>query len=68
MLVKQLNYCNQQVDFVTDHIKRVTESGVELVNGTTVDLDVLVCATGTYQAKFITIHVINDEEHICMNK
>ena len=36
---------------MTSDIKRVTETGVELVDGTHQDLDVLVCATG-YDTSF----------------
>lgn len=34
------------VEVVTTHIRKVLPSGVELEDGSTVDLDVLVCATG----------------------
>jgi len=34
------------VDFINTRIRRCTPNGVELVDGTTVELDVLVCATG----------------------
>lgn len=35
-----------QVDFVPTHIKRITEDGIELVDGTQHKIDILVCATG----------------------
>lgn len=35
-----------QVDFQPTHIKRVTAKGIELVDGTHTDLDILICATG----------------------
>ncbi|KAI0720658.1 FAD/NAD-binding domain-containing protein [Fomitopsis betulina] len=38
--------CADNVDFQPTHIKRVTPKGVELVDGTHIDLDVLICATG----------------------
>lgn len=31
---------------VTDHIERITENGVQLVSGTHLDADIIVCATG----------------------
>jgi len=34
------------VDFVTDKIEAITPEGITLENGRTVDIDVLVCATG----------------------
>jgi hypothetical protein len=36
----------ENVNFVSDKIKCVTESGIELENGIDIPLDVLVCATG----------------------
>lgn len=35
-----------QVDFQPTPIKRVTPTGIELIDGTHADLDVLICATG----------------------
>lgn len=43
--------CEYNVDFVTTHIKQVSENGIELVDGRTIDLDVLVCATGETKIK-----------------
>jgi len=34
------------VDFISDNISSINESGIELVNGKQIDIDVLVCATG----------------------
>ena len=36
-----------QADFVTTHIKKITKEGIELVDGTKHELDVIICATGT---------------------
>ncbi|CAL1693778.1 unnamed protein product [Somion occarium] len=47
--------CEDNVDFVPTHIKRITEDGIELVDGTQHKIDILVCATGydtTYQSPF----------------
>ncbi|THH07656.1 hypothetical protein EW145_g3232 [Phellinidium pouzarii] len=38
--------CENNVDFVPTNIKNVTETGIELVDGTHHELDVIVCATG----------------------
>ncbi|KZT22659.1 FAD/NAD-binding domain-containing protein [Neolentinus lepideus HHB14362 ss-1] len=38
--------CEDNVTFETTHIKRITEKGIELVDGKRYDLDVIVCATG----------------------
>ncbi|TFK56356.1 FAD/NAD-binding domain-containing protein [Heliocybe sulcata] len=38
--------CEDNVTFETTHIKRITEKGIELVDGRHCDLDVIVCATG----------------------
>ncbi|KAI0716074.1 hypothetical protein C8Q72DRAFT_867679 [Fomitopsis betulina] len=38
--------CADNVDFQPTHIKRVTAKGIELVDGTHTDLDILICATG----------------------
>ncbi|THG98259.1 hypothetical protein EW145_g7456, partial [Phellinidium pouzarii] len=38
--------CEDNTDFIPTHIKRITESGIELVDGTHHDLDVIICATG----------------------
>ncbi|EPS99506.1 hypothetical protein FOMPIDRAFT_40047 [Fomitopsis schrenkii] len=38
--------CADNVDFQPTHIKRVTPKGIELVDGTHTDLDILICATG----------------------
>ncbi|KAH8107384.1 FAD/NAD-binding domain-containing protein [Phellopilus nigrolimitatus] len=38
--------CKDNVDFVPTHIKKITETGIELVDGVHHDLDVIVCATG----------------------
>ncbi|KAI0812627.1 hypothetical protein BC629DRAFT_949981 [Irpex lacteus] len=38
--------CEDNVEFVPTHIRRVTSKGIELVNGEHQDLDVLICATG----------------------
>lgn len=35
-----------QVDFVPQHIQRITERGIELIDGSHHDLDVIICATG----------------------
>ncbi|KLO16411.1 FAD/NAD-binding domain-containing protein [Schizopora paradoxa] len=43
--------CEDNVEFVPTHIKRITETGIELVDGTHHDLDVIVCATG-YDSSF----------------
>ncbi|KAH8112943.1 FAD/NAD-binding domain-containing protein [Phellopilus nigrolimitatus] len=50
--------CEDNVDFVPTHIKRITETGIELVDGTHHDLDVIVCATGydtTFQYPFTVV-------------
>ena len=31
---------------VTDHIEKITESGVQLVSGAHLEADIIVCATG----------------------
>ncbi|PPQ64327.1 hypothetical protein CVT26_002210 [Gymnopilus dilepis] len=38
--------CQDNVDFVPSHIKRVTATGIETVDGGVQDLDIIVCATG----------------------
>jgi len=38
--------CEDNVEFVPTHIKRVTETGIELVDGRFHELDIIVCATG----------------------
>lgn len=38
--------CEDNVDFVTTHIKRITSSGIETVDGRHEELDVIICATG----------------------
>lgn len=38
--------CEENVEFIKGHIARITPAGVELQSGRTIDLDVLVCATG----------------------
>ncbi|KAH9830110.1 FAD/NAD-binding domain-containing protein [Rhodofomes roseus] len=38
--------CADNVDFQPTHIKHVTANGIELVDGTHEELDVLICATG----------------------
>ncbi|PFH46267.1 hypothetical protein AMATHDRAFT_8031 [Amanita thiersii Skay4041] len=38
--------CEDNVDFVSSHIKRVTPTGIETADGKHWDLDVIVCATG----------------------
>ncbi|EPQ60007.1 flavin-binding monooxygenase [Gloeophyllum trabeum ATCC 11539] len=43
--------CQDNVTFETTHIKRITETGIELVDGRHYDLDVIVCATG-YDTSF----------------
>ncbi|EJD00095.1 FAD/NAD-binding domain-containing protein [Fomitiporia mediterranea MF3/22] len=43
--------CEDNVDFVPTHIKRITETGIELVDGSHHNLDVLICATG-YDTSF----------------
>ncbi|KAL5536604.1 hypothetical protein ACEPAF_427 [Sanghuangporus sanghuang] len=43
--------CEDNTDFVPTPIKGITETGIELVDGTHHDLDVLVCATG-YDTSF----------------
>ncbi|THH08433.1 hypothetical protein EW145_g2721 [Phellinidium pouzarii] len=43
--------CMDNVDFVSTHIKRITETGIELVDGTCHELDVIICATG-YDTSF----------------
>ncbi|OCH86933.1 FAD/NAD-P-binding domain-containing protein [Obba rivulosa] len=47
--------CEDNVDFVTTHIKRVTRTGIETVDGKHEELDVIICATGydtTWQFEF----------------
>ncbi|PSR70625.1 hypothetical protein PHLCEN_2v13485 [Hermanssonia centrifuga] len=43
--------CEDNVDFIPTHIKRVTEAGIETVDGKHQDLDVIICATG-YDTSF----------------
>ncbi|TFK83063.1 FAD/NAD-P-binding domain-containing protein [Polyporus arcularius HHB13444] len=43
--------CEDNVDFVSTPIKRFTEKGIELADGTQHDLDVVFCATG-YDTSF----------------
>ncbi|KAI0364846.1 FAD/NAD-P-binding domain-containing protein [Pilatotrama ljubarskyi] len=43
--------CEDNVDFVSTHIKRITEKGIETVDGQHQDLDVIFCATG-YDTSF----------------
>ncbi|KAI0272691.1 hypothetical protein BC834DRAFT_949171 [Gloeopeniophorella convolvens] len=38
--------CEDNVDFVSEGIKRVTPTGIETADGEHIELDVLVCATG----------------------
>ncbi|KAI5115440.1 hypothetical protein M0805_005525 [Coniferiporia weirii] len=50
--------CQDNVDFVPTNIKKVTETGIELVDGTHQELDTIVCATGydtSYQYPFPVI-------------
>ncbi|KAI0628458.1 FAD/NAD-P-binding domain-containing protein [Trametes polyzona] len=50
--------CEENVDFVSTPIKRVTERGIETVDGEHQELDVLFCATGydtTFQLPFSII-------------
>ncbi|KAK7686490.1 hypothetical protein QCA50_010087 [Cerrena zonata] len=54
--------CSDNVDFVPTHIKRITTDGIELIDGTTHALDILICATGydtTYQYPFPIIGLNN---------
>ncbi|KAH8111748.1 FAD/NAD-binding domain-containing protein [Phellopilus nigrolimitatus] len=47
--------CQDNVKFTPTNIKKVTETGIELVDGTHHDLDIIVCATGydtTFQYPF----------------
>uniref|UniRef100_D8PMF7 FAD/NAD(P)-binding domain-containing protein n=1 Tax=Schizophyllum commune (strain H4-8 / FGSC 9210) TaxID=578458 RepID=D8PMF7_SCHCM len=43
--------CEDNVDFVASPIKRVTENGVVTEDGTEINLDILICATG-YDTSF----------------
>ncbi|THG96305.1 hypothetical protein EW026_g5500 [Hermanssonia centrifuga] len=43
--------CEDNVDFIPTNIKRVTETGIETVDGKHQDLDVIICATG-YDTSF----------------
>ncbi|KIP12732.1 hypothetical protein PHLGIDRAFT_123818 [Phlebiopsis gigantea 11061_1 CR5-6] len=38
--------CEDNVDFITTHIKRITETGIETIDGQHHEVDVIVCATG----------------------
>ncbi|KAH9932370.1 uncharacterized protein B0H18DRAFT_904183 [Fomitopsis serialis] len=38
--------CADNVDFQPTHIKGITNKGIELVDGTHEDLDIIICATG----------------------
>ncbi|CCL98306.1 uncharacterized protein FIBRA_00300 [Fibroporia radiculosa] len=47
--------CEDNVDFIPAHIKRITRNGIATVDGKHEDLDVIICATGydyTYQLDF----------------
>ncbi|KAF7799420.1 hypothetical protein EIP86_010654 [Pleurotus ostreatoroseus] len=44
--------CADNVDFVPKHIKRITERGIETVDGRHEEFDVIICATG-YDASFL---------------
>ncbi|EMD35979.1 hypothetical protein CERSUDRAFT_115926 [Gelatoporia subvermispora B] len=47
--------CEDNVDFVSTHIKRITPTGIETVDGKHEELDVIICATGydtTWQFEF----------------
>ncbi|KAK1226783.1 hypothetical protein PQX77_010220 [Marasmius sp. AFHP31] len=56
--------CEDNVEFVREEIKRVTPTGIENVDGTHRELDVIVCATGydtsyTYDFPFIGKNGVN---------
>ncbi|OCH84940.1 FAD/NAD-binding domain-containing protein [Obba rivulosa] len=38
--------CEDHVDFVTTHIKRITPNGIETVDGKQEEYDIIICATG----------------------
>ncbi|OBZ65862.1 putative sterigmatocystin biosynthesis monooxygenase stcW [Grifola frondosa] len=38
--------CEDNVEFIPTHIKRITSDGIETVDGKHEDLDVIICATG----------------------
>lgn len=38
--------CNGKADIATDHIERITETGIELKSGETLEADIIVSATG----------------------
>ncbi|KAL1943924.1 hypothetical protein VTO73DRAFT_3742 [Trametes versicolor] len=47
--------CEDNVDFIPANIKRITDTGIETVDGKYQDLDVIICATGfdtTFQLPF----------------
>jgi len=47
--------CQDNVDFVSDDINRITETGIETVDGKHREFDIIVCATGydtTYRPPF----------------
>lgn len=50
--------CEDNVDFVTEHIAKITPEGIETVDGKQRTFDIIVCATGfdtTYKPKFPVI-------------
>ncbi|KIJ44722.1 hypothetical protein M422DRAFT_207723 [Sphaerobolus stellatus SS14] len=49
--------CADNVDFVPKHIKRITETGIETVDGQHLDFDIIVCATG-YDTTFRPRHPV----------
>ena len=39
--------CEDNVEFIPTHVKRVTATGIETVDGKHEELDVIICATGS---------------------
>lgn len=39
---------HSQVDYIPTPIKRITETGIETVDGQHQEVDVIICATGMY--------------------
>ncbi|KAI0077436.1 FAD/NAD-binding domain-containing protein [Panus rudis PR-1116 ss-1] len=54
--------CEDNVDFITQHIKRFTRDGIETVDGEFQKVDVIVCATG-YDTTFLSPFPIIGRNH-----
>lgn len=49
-----------QVDFIPKDIQRITPTGLETTDGQHYDLDIVICATGGFDAARFTTHMRAD--------